>query len=1827
MLAAYSQSIPPNPVPFQMNFLPHPTKRYCSVLFLLALSALGSFWFAAKTASAIDRSPSGLDVTEIAFFDPKVPDYQNLIDGTRGGVEVVLLDKNRNGLEQIAEKLRGCSGLSAIHIISHGNTGRLFLGNIEIAEKDLDTYSAELEAIRRSLRIGGDLLFYGCNLAAGEAGRTFVAELASRTSADVAASTDPTGPEILGGDWELETGGSSIDVALAIGESAQTNYTAGILGFTTGQFLTGSANTNNYGATAVSPAGTIYGLWSYAVYPDSGNIKFATWNGSSWTELPGSAVTGNLVGTQLGSLNLANSFGVNSFAVDSNEDIHAIFSLGVQNGGSGGERGIVYGKFDSSMQTWTFRRIFIVQLSNGYRNLVSAALALDSAENPHIVFAWSDVTSPGNYYLQYAYFNGMSWNASGTTNAFDAEAIDSISGDDNINGVDAAFDSSGNLHVSYVKNDPGSGATSGDAWYVKRTGSTWGTPAEVADINGLYYTSIAVDSNNKVHIAFAEDTSTTQTTLRIVSDVSGSFASSSAGIIDAPMGTDYFDSPYDVNISINSLNQRVLSAGYAAYDTMFNVLKEAVVVSSETSPGMWTIEDALLGTSSAGSFTANAMSLKDDNTVAILVGTRNDAYTSGDLRFAVGVPNALGSVSTTPVIGVAEKVTVSGSQTTFDFYLENLGDAELQSLTLPFNLDSVFGAGSYSVTSGPSFIDDPGTITLSGAFNGSGSTALITSGTLAVGDTAQIRVVVQVGQLTDQGSGLGVYSSQVTASAQSSGGDMTTDLSDNGTNPDPSGNDDPTDAGEDDPTPITIAQAPVIGVAKNASVSGQTVTLDFYLENFGNVTLQSLSLIDDFDAVFGAGNFTVASGPTFVDDPGTITLNASFDGSTTTQLISSGTLAYGDTAQIRVVVDTYALQDSGSGLGVYSNQVTAAAQSPDNTMTSDTSDSGTDPDPDGDGNPNEAGENDATPVTIPERPVIGVAKDVSITGRFATVDLYLENFGNVELQQVSLPVDLDAVFGAGNYSIASAPSLIDDPGTLTLNGSFNGSGSTDLLVPGSSTLPFADTAQIRLVVQVTTVTDQGFGIGVYQCQVTAAAESPGGTMTSDLSDSGTDPDPNGNGDPTEAGENDSNSVTLKGSVGDLVWDDLDGDGIRDGGEPGLIGVTVFLDLNTNSMLDGGEPTDVTDASGNYSIDDVPAGTYSVLVDTTTVPAGYALTSGTNPMNVTLFAGEQNTDIDFAFSLPETPSLEVTIVDDVVNAFDEETSTREALDYAAMLGGSQTVTFDPALFSGGMATFPIATPLTVTSSVTIEGPGGDMLEFDGGSTSTLFIIDDSTGTDQTVIFTGFTIRNGTSPAGSGVGGAIINAEDLTLANLTIADNQSADAAGGVYSSGALTVVNSLVANNTGNTTGGIFHEGTGILTIVNSTISGNTGTSAGGISVNGTGGANLFGNVTITGQTGPAVELASGVTLNISNSIVAGNGDGDFTGVAGATVVSNSANFIGDPQGEAAFSSDANFVSTATAIGDVLNTTLADNGGLTMTHALVPGSPAIDGGLNSDIPADSADADGNMNTAEPSPFDQRGTGFDRVVMGDPASGSAIVDMGAFELFAPPTFNADLYSIASTSGPVDLLALTGATPDDGAFFGTGVAGSIFDPSGLPPGQYVISYTITDSFGVMNQNSFTIDLFTSLFRPDLRYGTRGNSGAHKGNNQYGGGQTLRAETNRSKLRLFFSVENDGNIPDLLRSQAKGIAKSRFKTRIVERGGAGNVTGAFLRGGYVRKFDSGEVAIYKVIVKTKDRFRSTNLGARWLVTSESDRSKQDINRVKVRFESRYVKPPDLYR
>jgi Ca2+-binding RTX toxin-like protein len=179
------------------------------------------------------------------FIDSSLQDIDKLLAGLSPELIVVILDAGQDGVEQIAQALEGVSDLDAIHIISHGSEGTLYLGNAVLTSDNLAGYSSELETIGAALTQSGDILLYGCEVASGVAGQTFIENLALHTGADVAASNDSTGSAALGGNWVLEADSGSIEADLVVSLGTRQTYTLTL------DTITGtSGNDTNLGGTA-----------------------------------------------------------------------------------------------------------------------------------------------------------------------------------------------------------------------------------------------------------------------------------------------------------------------------------------------------------------------------------------------------------------------------------------------------------------------------------------------------------------------------------------------------------------------------------------------------------------------------------------------------------------------------------------------------------------------------------------------------------------------------------------------------------------------------------------------------------------------------------------------------------------------------------------------------------------------------------------------------------------------------------------------------------------------------------------------------------------------------------------------------------------------------------------------------------------------------------------------------------------------------------------------------------------------------------------------------------------------------------------------------------------------------------------------------------------------------------------------------------------------------------------------------------------------------------------------------------------------------------------
>lgn len=164
----------------------------------------------------------GQGVRELVIVDAGIPEPSTLRSGLRTGVELVVLRGGRPGLDELVDVLARYRDLAAVHLVTHGEPGALWLNGTRVDTAALEANPSVLRALRDATRPGADLLLYGCDVAAED--DSLLELIKARAHVDVAASADLTGDERLGGDWELEIRKGRIDASAAFSKTALRDY-------------------------------------------------------------------------------------------------------------------------------------------------------------------------------------------------------------------------------------------------------------------------------------------------------------------------------------------------------------------------------------------------------------------------------------------------------------------------------------------------------------------------------------------------------------------------------------------------------------------------------------------------------------------------------------------------------------------------------------------------------------------------------------------------------------------------------------------------------------------------------------------------------------------------------------------------------------------------------------------------------------------------------------------------------------------------------------------------------------------------------------------------------------------------------------------------------------------------------------------------------------------------------------------------------------------------------------------------------------------------------------------------------------------------------------------------------------------------------------------------------------------------------------------------------------------------------------------------------------------------------------------------------------------
>lgn len=396
------------------------------------------------------------------------------------------------------------------------------------------------------------------------------------------------------------------------------------------------------------------------------------------------------------------------------------------------------------------------------------------------------------------------------------------------------------------------------------------------------------------------------------------------------------------------------------------------------------------------------------------------------------------------------------------------------------------------------------------------------------------------------------------------------------------------------------------------------------------------------------------------------------------------------------------------------------------------------------------------------------------------------------------------------------------------------------------------------------------------------------------------------------------------------------------------------------------------------------------------------------------------------------SLTINTTLDVVNGNDSLNSLREAIRCANLIPGPDTLTLPAGTYTltipGQNENAAATGDLDITDSLTLIGASAATTIIQAGPTPGAGIdrVLQIVGGTPAVSISNITIQHGTL-TDSGIGGGILSEGTLSLT--VVVTGNRADRGGGLYhtSASTLTITRSTLTANTADK-GGALLNNAGVVAIFDSTVAGNTATTQGGgilntgeslsltrATVSGNsagsgGGGGIFNraplsavNSTISGNTtagsGGGIHASAGGTFDLLNVTIAnntadsdsdgsGDGGGAFNSTASAIVQnsivadnidtgSESPDFAGTliSAGYNLLENTSGLTITGQTIGNILNQDpqlgpLANNGGLTQTHALSLTSPAIDAADPAEFP----------------PADQRGVGRPR---GDGP------DIGAYE----------------------------------------------------------------------------------------------------------------------------------------------------------------------------------------------------------------------------------------
>jgi uncharacterized repeat protein (TIGR01451 family)/gliding motility-associated-like protein len=538
----------------------------------------------------------------------------------------------------------------------------------------------------------------------------------------------------------------------------------------------------------------------------------------------------------------------------------------------------------------------------------------------------------------------------------------------------------------------------------------------------------------------------------------------------------------------------------------------------------------------------------DNSAIVEGTGTLSDATTQKVVdRSNTGYnPDAPGSKPTTLIItsdqtnsiqkaciGIALYVADSAKQVngsyniTYHAVIRNCGNVNLQDIILCDTLSNSFTAPVVATVVGKPTLGFGSTLKVDDTFNGINNTCLLNpaNSTLAPNKVDTVKWTINLVLNNNNGP----FRKNVSVNGKTASGELVSDVSNNGSDPNPIGSD-PTVLNFNNLPQALIGLAKEVKEVKNIGDGNYEVIFNFIVKNYGIKAFDKVQVQDNLSATFG--DKVVIDSTKVIETSSNFTANSIFTGKG--ELIdmlvdSTSTLARNSAGFVKLWTRINASQADSV---IFENMALAIGTSA-GSLTDDQSTSGTDPDPDANGTP----KNNSIPTRVDLDNIsvaftpLGIAKSVAdtasvIDGSYqVTYRVIVKNFGTTELKNVKLQDSLSVVFSENtDFGVIGTPTL-SAGSKLRLNTSFDGVTDFNLLADSSQLAAgVSDTLSFKVKVRNNSSANKTYSNTIYGNAL------DGTVIVSDKSNSGILADGNGNNNPGD--DNAPTLLTLKNAVDD-----------------------------------------------------------------------------------------------------------------------------------------------------------------------------------------------------------------------------------------------------------------------------------------------------------------------------------------------------------------------------------------------------------------------------------------------------------------------------------------------------------------------------------------------------------------------------------------------------------------------------------------------------------------------------------------------------------------------